>query len=150
MILDGLFSLIINTDGSVRSFLLFTIFYFSFIVLVDAVELSSFVASDHCKNAPFSFSLLILVVVIEATPGSHKMKPSANDEHDLENGKSEKNRERTPRNSRVVKVNNQALLSGIAYCLSSCGMILVNKFVLSSYNFNAGISLMLYQVIGFP
>ena len=121
------------------------------------MELSSFVASDHCKNAPFSFSLLILVVVLEATPGSHKMKPSANDEHDLENGKSEKNRERTPRNSRVgtprnsrvVKVNNQALLSGIAYCLSSCGMILVNKFVLSSYNFNAGISLMLYQVIGF-
>ena len=40
-----------------------------------------------------------------------------------------------------------ALLSGLAYCFSSCGMILVNKLVLSSYDFNAGISLMLYQVI---
>ncbi|GJV06635.1 GDP-mannose transporter GONST1 isoform X2 [Tanacetum coccineum] len=39
----------------------------------------------------------------------------------------------------------QALLSGLAYCLSSCSMILVNKYVLSSYDFNAGISLMLYQ-----
>lgn len=80
------------------------------------------------------------------------MKPSTNDELDIENGKLEKNREKTPRNnSKVVKVHNQALLSGLAYCLSSCGMILVNKFVLSSYGFNAGISLMLYQVINwFP
>ncbi|XVF05363.1 hypothetical protein REPUB_Repub05bG0165600 [Reevesia pubescens] len=37
------------------------------------------------------------------------------------------------------------LLSGTAYCLSSCSMILLNKVVLSSYNFNAGISLMFYQ-----
>ncbi|GLT81692.1 hypothetical protein SLE2022_001280 [Rubroshorea leprosula] len=37
------------------------------------------------------------------------------------------------------------LLSGIAYCFSSCTMILLNKVVLSSYNFNAGISLMFYQ-----
>ncbi|XWS71590.1 hypothetical protein CRYUN_Cryun03dG0151100 [Craigia yunnanensis] len=37
------------------------------------------------------------------------------------------------------------LLSGIAYCISSCSMILLNKVVLSSYNFNAGISLMFYQ-----
>ena len=38
------------------------------------------------------------------------------------------------------------LLSGTAYCISSCSMILLNKVVLSSYNFNAGISLMFYQV----
>nr|XP_029120735.1 GDP-mannose transporter GONST1 isoform X2 [Elaeis guineensis] len=37
------------------------------------------------------------------------------------------------------------LLSGIAYCISSCCMILLNKVVLSSYDFHAGISLMLYQ-----
>ncbi|XP_024926244.3 GDP-mannose transporter GONST2 isoform X3 [Ziziphus jujuba] len=37
------------------------------------------------------------------------------------------------------------LLSGTAYCFSSCSMILLNKVVLSSYNFNAGISLMFYQ-----
>ncbi|XP_057738999.1 GDP-mannose transporter GONST1 [Arachis stenosperma] len=66
------------------------------------------------------------------------MNASTDDEHDVENGK-------FARSNRGVKLSNQALLSGIAYCLSSCGMILVNKFVLSSYNFNAGISLMLYQ-----
>lgn len=76
-----------------------------------------------------------------------KMKSSTDDDHDEENGKLEKSRERSSRNGRVVKVHNQALLSGLAYCLSSCGMILVNKFVLSSYDFNAGISLMVYQVI---
>ncbi|KAL0865324.1 hypothetical protein Bca101_044442 [Brassica carinata] len=37
------------------------------------------------------------------------------------------------------------LVSGAAYCISSCSMILMNKVVLSTYNFNAGISLMLYQ-----
>ncbi|XP_062214095.1 GDP-mannose transporter GONST1-like isoform X2 [Phragmites australis] len=37
------------------------------------------------------------------------------------------------------------LLSGISYCIASCSMILLNKVVLSSYNFSAGISLMLYQ-----
>lgn len=41
------------------------------------------------------------------------------------------------------------LLSGIFYCIASCSMILLNKVVLSSYNFDAGISLMLYQVIQF-
>ncbi|KAG0483502.1 hypothetical protein HPP92_011586 [Vanilla planifolia] len=46
---------------------------------------------------------------------------------------------------RLVTVSNQALLSGITYCLSSCSMILVNKFVLSGYDFNAGISLLFYQ-----
>jgi len=47
------------------------------------------------------------------------------------------------------KLGNKAgpLLSGICYCITSCSMILLNKVVLSSYNFDAGISLMLYQVI---
>ncbi|XVF61021.1 hypothetical protein PTKIN_Ptkin08bG0094700 [Pterospermum kingtungense] len=49
------------------------------------------------------------------------------------------------RSNKVVKIQNQALLSGHAYCKSSCSMILVSKFVLSGYDFNAGISLMLYQ-----
>ncbi|CDP09170.1 unnamed protein product [Coffea canephora] len=37
------------------------------------------------------------------------------------------------------------LVAGTAYCLSSCSMILLNKIVLSSYAFSAGISLMFYQ-----
>ncbi|XP_016577707.2 GDP-mannose transporter GONST2 isoform X4 [Capsicum annuum] len=41
--------------------------------------------------------------------------------------------------------NSGPLLSGTAYCLSSCCMIMLNKVVLSSYSFNAGISLMFYQ-----
>jgi len=78
------------------------------------------------------------------------MSSSPNEEQlDVENSKLDKDKERTPRSARVVKVHNQALLSGLAYCFSSCGMILVNKFVLSSYDFNAGISLMLYQVFVF-
>ncbi|XP_040375641.1 uncharacterized protein LOC112166918 isoform X2 [Rosa chinensis] len=39
------------------------------------------------------------------------------------------------------------LLSGTAYCISSCSMILLNKVVLSSYNFNAGVSFMFYQIL---
>lgn len=75
------------------------------------------------------------------------MKSLESDESDLEGGKLEKERDKTIRNNRAVKIQNQALLSGLAYCVSSCSMILVNKFVLSGYEFNAGISLMLYQVI---
>lgn len=75
------------------------------------------------------------------------MKSHENDEIDLEDGKLEKDRDKPIRNNKVVRIHNQALLSGLAYCLSSCSMILVNKLVLSSYDFNAGISLMLYQVI---
>lgn len=75
------------------------------------------------------------------------MKPFEKNEADLESGKLGKDRDRTLRSNKVVKIPNQALLSGLAYCISSCSMILVNKFVLSSYDFNAGISLMLYQVI---
>lgn len=74
------------------------------------------------------------------------MKMLGNDEIDVEGGKFEKDREKIVRNSKVVKIPNQALLAGLAYCISSCSMILVNKYVLSSYDFNAGISLMLYQV----
>ncbi|KAI3514067.1 hypothetical protein L1887_12383 [Cichorium endivia] len=44
-----------------------------------------------------------------------------------------------------LKVKSGPLISGAAYCLSSCSMILLNKVVLSSYAFNAGISLMFYQ-----
>ncbi|XP_042487725.1 GDP-mannose transporter GONST1-like [Macadamia integrifolia] len=73
------------------------------------------------------------------------MKTLIKDEIDLEDGKVDKDREKTIHNNRVVKIHNQALLSGLAYCISSCSMILVNKFVLSSYDFRAGISLMLYQ-----
>ena len=45
-----------------------------------------------------------------------------------------------------AKWKNQGLISGLSYCLCSCSMILLNKVVLSGYNFNAGISLMCYQV----
>lgn len=45
-----------------------------------------------------------------------------------------------------AKKKSGPLVSGIAYCISSCSMIMLNKIVLSSYNFNAGISLMFYQV----
>lgn len=74
------------------------------------------------------------------------MKNLGDDEFDVEGGKFENDREKLIRSTRVVKINNQALLSGLAYCISSCSMILVNKYVLSSYDFNAGISLMFYQV----
>ncbi|WOL04499.1 GDP-mannose transporter GONST1-like isoform X1 [Canna indica] len=64
---------------------------------------------------------------------------------DLENDKAEKDHDNILHCYIPVKIYNQALLSCLAYCISSCSMLLVNKFVLSSYNFNAGISLMLYQ-----
>ncbi|KAK4256799.1 hypothetical protein QN277_006478 [Acacia crassicarpa] len=73
------------------------------------------------------------------------MKHISSNELDLESGKLDRNRERTLPSGRVIKVHNQALLSGLAYGLSSCSMILINKFVLSSYDFSAGISLMCYQ-----
>ncbi|KAH0724512.1 hypothetical protein KY284_000377 [Solanum tuberosum] len=72
------------------------------------------------------------------------MKAVKRIDNDVENGKLEI-KEKSIRNKMLVTVHNKALLSGIAYCISSCSMILVNKYVLSSYNFNAGISLMLYQ-----
>ncbi|CAN6458641.1 unnamed protein product [Victoria cruziana] len=86
------------------------------------------------------------------TPGTKKaslsrtspaVKPFWNDGVDLEDGKVEK--DKSAHRHVLGKLYNQALLSGIAYCISSCSMILVNKFVLSSYDFNAGIFLMAYQ-----
>ena len=68
------------------------------------------------------------------------------DDNDLEDGKSSKERESSAQLLRLPKIQNQALLSGLAYCVSSCSMILVNKFVLSGYAFNAPVFLMLYQV----
>eukprot|EP00250_Pteridium_aquilinum_P029664 c39925_g1_i1 orf=386-1567(+) len=60
---------------------------------------------------------------------------------DLEGGTAER-----PIKERILsKWRNQALVSGLAYCLCSCSMILLNKIVLSGYNFDAGISLMCYQ-----
>lgn len=69
------------------------------------------------------------------------------DDNNLETGKLERDRAKLvrSRSNRVVSVHNKALLSGFAYCISSCSMILVNKYVLSGYDFNAGIFLMLYQ-----
>lgn len=75
------------------------------------------------------------------------MKPFENGGTDLEDGRLEKDKDKVTKGSKIVKIQNQALLSGLAYCISSCSMILINKLVLSSYDFNAGISLMLYQVI---
>ncbi|CAI9102896.1 OLC1v1001265C3 [Oldenlandia corymbosa var. corymbosa] len=71
--------------------------------------------------------------------------PNKDDEIDLENLILEKEREKVVRIHKAVAVSNKALLSGLAYCISSCSMILVNKYVLSGYGFNAGISLMVYQ-----
>ncbi|KAM6563478.1 hypothetical protein CsatB_023476 [Cannabis sativa] len=73
------------------------------------------------------------------------MKSFEHNGTDLESG-TEKERNKSTRSStKGVKLQNPALLSGLAYCISSCSMILVNKFMLSGYDFNAGISLMLYQ-----
>lgn len=98
-----------------------------------------------------STALIHKIVVVEIVLlffRSFGMKtPSVTDEIDMESRRLEKDRERILRSKRVINVHNPALLSGLAYCISSCSMILVNKYVLSSYNFNAGISLMLYQVI---
>jgi len=69
-------------------------------------------------------------------------KYAGHDDIDLEEGKLEKDRVKT----KPVKIQNQALPSGFAFCVLSCSMILVNKYVLSGYDFSAGISLMLYQV----
>ncbi|AQK51197.1 GDP-mannose transporter GONST1-like [Zea mays] len=69
------------------------------------------------------------------------------DDNDLEDGKASKERESSAQSLRLPKIQNQALLSGLAYCISSCSMILVNKFVLSSYGFSAPVFLMLYQNI---
>ena len=48
------------------------------------------------------------------------------DDNDLEDGKASKERESSAQSLRLPKIQNQALLSGLAYCISSCSMILVN------------------------
>uniref|UniRef100_A0A0E0I6D0 Sugar phosphate transporter domain-containing protein n=1 Tax=Oryza nivara TaxID=4536 RepID=A0A0E0I6D0_ORYNI len=63
------------------------------------------------------------------------------------NRHAEKDRDRPSHFLSLPKIQNQALLSGLAYCISSCSMILVNKYILSGYGFSAGIFLMLYQNI---
>lgn len=80
-----------------------------------------------------------------ASRSSHGSKSCCDDSTDLEDGYLPKKREKIMHCCRPVKIPNQALLSGLAYCLSSCSMILINKYVLSGFDFNAGISLMLYQ-----
>ncbi|PWA71533.1 sugar phosphate transporter domain-containing protein [Artemisia annua] len=57
----------------------------------------------------------------------------------------EQNADTSDKGAHETKVRSGPLISGTAYCLSSCSMILLNKVVLSSYSFNAGISLMFYQ-----
>lgn len=81
----------------------------------------------------------------EVVNRSLSMKAANRNDEDLENGMLEKDIEKSVRSNKGFTVHNKALLSGIAYCISSCSMILVNKYVLSSYDFNAGISLMVYQ-----
>jgi GDP-mannose transporter len=74
------------------------------------------------------------------------MRSFSADEIDLEDLKTSKDKDRPSGSLRLPNIQNHSLLSGLAYCLASCSMILVNKFVLSGYGFNAGIFLMLYQV----
>ncbi|OEL15636.1 GDP-mannose transporter GONST1, partial [Dichanthelium oligosanthes] len=69
------------------------------------------------------------------------------DDSDLEDGKASKERDSSLQLLKLPKIQNQALLSGLAYCISSVSMILINKFILSGYGFNAPIFLMLYQNI---
>ncbi|KAG5577597.1 hypothetical protein H5410_057731 [Solanum commersonii] len=81
----------------------------------------------------------------EVVSRSFSMKAANRNDENLENGMLERDIEKSVHSNKVVTVHNKALLSGVAYCISSCSMILVNKYVLSSYGFNAGISLMVYQ-----
>ncbi|CAM0875032.1 unnamed protein product [Alopecurus aequalis] len=69
------------------------------------------------------------------------------DEIDMDDLEASKDKDRPSRFLRLPNIQNHSLLSGLAYCIASCSMILVNKFVLSGYGFNAGIFLMLYQNI---
>ncbi|CAI9298014.1 unnamed protein product [Lactuca saligna] len=87
-------------------------------------------------------------------PGGHILKTT---ERRGTNERSRNNRDTSSENNELhvdtgdqkraheLKIRSGPLVSGAAYCLSSCSMILLNKVVLSSYAFNAGISLMFYQ-----
>lgn len=46
---------------------------------------------------------------------------------------------------RQFRSRNQSVMSGLAYCISSSSMILLNKLLLSGYGLTGGISLMFYQ-----
>ncbi|CAN6471349.1 unnamed protein product [Victoria cruziana] len=67
--------------------------------------------------------------------------PSADDKG-LDNGLDEKVDEKR---THEAERKSQSLVSGFSYCVCSCGMILLNKVILSNYGFDAGISLMLFQ-----
>ncbi|KAJ4966850.1 hypothetical protein NE237_018699 [Protea cynaroides] len=132
-------------------------------ISIDAVSVGIMIGRSQIRShglfIPFLSPVVVLSSVVSASPRrlaclyfywnttslQEQMKTLNRGEIDLEGGDVEKDSEKTIRSSRVVKFHNRALLSGLAYCISSCSMILVNKFVLSSYNFSAGISLMLYQ-----
>ncbi|KAJ7541633.1 hypothetical protein O6H91_10G067900 [Diphasiastrum complanatum] len=68
-----------------------------------------------------------------------------NEAADVELGGQEKEVEKPVRERPFAKSRHQPITSGLAYCLCSCSMILLNKIVLSGYNLDAGISLMFYQ-----
>ncbi|MCL7052280.1 hypothetical protein MKW94_027131 [Papaver nudicaule] len=87
----------------------------------------------------------LLSLILETLRRKPKEKSLNGEGVDLEVGTDDKEKDKQTRSIKLVKDQNQALLSGLAYCVSSCSMILINKYVLSSYDFNAGISLMLYQ-----
>lgn len=89
-------------------------------------------------------------------PGSDMLSPAERRATNESSSRSRGNRAMSNENDEVhvdtgekraheLKVRSGPLLSGSAYCLSSCSMILLNKVVLSSYAFDAGISLMFYQ-----
>uniref|UniRef100_A0A0D9X3K4 Sugar phosphate transporter domain-containing protein n=1 Tax=Leersia perrieri TaxID=77586 RepID=A0A0D9X3K4_9ORYZ len=87
----------------------------------------------------------------DASPGKNAQEtavsPLVNGEKSIFRDQVSKDRDRPSLFLSPPKIQNQALLSGLAYCISSCSMILVNKYILSGYGFSAGIFLMLYQNI---
>lgn len=121
-------------------------FFNEFRVDIDAILATHAHTHMHFFSYEFLNKKLLILLVVLSCRLSFAMKAHSKNDDDLESGKLEKDRERSLRSSRIITVQNKALLSGLAYCMSSCSMILINKYVLSSYDFNAGISLMLYQV----
>lgn len=123
--------------------LLLLSFPFLLLPLLCLVDMQPTMLYQSCSSCSIPYLLLFSYRLSY----SFSMKSHENDEIDLEGGKLVKDKDKPTRSKGVIRIQNQALFSGIAYCISSCSMILVNKYVLSSYDFNAGISLMLYQVI---
>lgn len=81
--------------------------------------------------------------LILPSPLNRLLRPNRTVQNSIGNRVFQEEEEREHKN---VKKPAGPLVSGAAYCFSSCSMILLNKVVLSTYNFNAGISLMFYQV----